>query len=129
MDLVIGISSGVAFLFAYWRSSNAALAQAGFIALIAMLSIYVGAHLVSSDLIRILAETGFALVVAAIALFVRDRWPVLIGALILGHGAYDFLMGHAAGVADWYPLLCVGFDVTVGLGLIYRLSRKATAPD
>lgn len=127
MDLVIGILAGAACLIAFWRSSNEALAQAGFVALVAMLSVYIGAHLVSSDLMRILAETGFATVIAAIALYVRDRSPVWIGALILGHGAYDYSIGHGAGVADWYPLLCAGFDVTVGLGLIYRLSRKATA--
>lgn len=123
MDLGVGIVAGVIFLAAYWRVSREALAQAGFLALLAMLSIYIGAHLVSSDILRIVMESGFALLVMGIALYVRDRWPLIIGFMILGHGAYDFSMGHSSGVAHWYPLLCVGFDVTVGLGLIYKFLK------
>jgi hypothetical protein len=129
MELALGIASGIIFLAAIWRVSREALTQAGFLALLMMLSIYVGAHLVSSDIPRIVIESAFALVGLAIAFYVRDRWPVIIGFLILGHGAYDFTMGHSSGVAHWYPVLCAGFDVTFGAGLIYKFLRAPPISD
>ena len=44
----------------------------------------------------------------------RAEWNRFLATYILVivvHGAYDFLFGHSSGVADWYPPLCVGFDM------------------
>jgi hypothetical protein len=114
----LGAASGAVLLAAYWRRGPKALAEMGYLAFAVMLAIYVGAHLVSSETPRILGETGGALAAMAVAMLVRGRGPAWMGLLILGHGGYDFLLGHSAGVAPWYPPLCVGFDLVVGLGLI-----------
>jgi len=121
-ELLIGAGVGAAFLATVWWLSNEALAQVAFAALVSMLSIYVGAHLVTSGLARVLGEATFFSIVAVLALFLKDRWPTGIGLLTVVHGGYDLLFGHASEVAHWYPGVCVGFDLLVGSALIARFS-------
>lgn len=125
MDFVIGVVSGLACLAVYWRFDRQALAQTGVVLLGIILGIYVGAHLVTSDLPRLLMEAGVATVALVLAMLFQRKWPMGIGLLILAHGGYDLVFGHGSGVADWYPGLCVGFDVVVGIGLSYRLGPGA----
>lgn len=121
MDFALGILSGVIFLATYWRFKTATIAQAGVLVFGIMLGIYVGAHLVTSDLTRVLIEVAAGSVALGLAMLFQRKWPMGIGLLILGHGGYDFFLGHSTGVADWYPGLCVGFDIVVGAALTYRL--------
>lgn len=123
MFFAIGAVIGIIFLVVYWRFKTDTIAQAGVLALGIMLGIYVGANLVTSDLSRVLVETLVGSIALGIAMLFQRKWPMGIGVLILCHGGYDFLLGHSTGVAEWYPPLCVGFDIVVGAGLIYRLSR------
>lgn len=124
MNYIIGAVGGGIFLFAYSRLSRAMLVDAAYTAFAIMVAIYVGAHLVTSDLGRILYEAIGATMVLGVAMFFREKWPLGLGILILGHGAYDFLLGHSSAVADWYPPMCVGFDIVVGLGLIGLILKK-----
>ena len=121
----IGMAIGIIFLIVYRRFGAATLALNGFLALAIMLAIYVGARLVSGTLQDILIETLLASVWLGLGQLAIHKWRPGIGLLILAHGGYDFLFGEASGVADWYPPLCVGFDVVVGIGLFVLLSRKA----
>lgn len=100
------------------------VANQGLIALVAMLSIYVGARLVSGSFEAVLWETALALVAAGATQAIMFRWPPFIGLAILLHGCYDALVGPHTGVADWYPPLCAGFDFVVGAGLLVILIRK-----
>jgi len=98
--------------------------DAAYTAFAIMLAIYVGAHLVGSELDRIVIEAVGATIVLSVAMIFKDKWPIGLGGLIFGHGAYDFFFGHAAGVANWYPAMCVGFDIIVGAGLVWLISRR-----
>ncbi|MEL7486170.1 MAG: hypothetical protein AAGJ87_03015 [Pseudomonadota bacterium] len=119
-----GAAIGMLTLAFFWRAPVGALAENGYVALACMLMIYVGAHLVASDLDRIIFETAFALLVLGGAMVLRSRWPVGVGVLVLGHALYDFVLGHDAGVADWYPPMCVGYDLVVGAGFVFLMSRR-----
>lgn len=99
----------------------------GFVAFAVMLWIYVGARLVSGSMSDIAFEAGFALVAAGLAQLAMAKWPPSIGVAILLHGVYDAFLGPHTGVASWYPPLCAGFDVVVGVGVIALLMRKAQA--
>lgn len=121
MDFAIGAVTGLLFLAIYWRMKPATIAQVSVLTFGIMLGIYVGAHLVTSELPRVLIEIAGGSVALLLAMVFQRKWRMGIGLLILGHGGYDVLMGHSTGVADWYPGLCVGFDVIVGLGLTWRL--------
>ena len=124
MYYLVGAVLGLLCLLPFLKSSQRALAQNGYLALAMMLMIYIGAHLVSSDTQRIIYETVFAVIVLAVATLVRKSWPLGIGIMVLGHGAYDHIFGAQSGVADWYPAMCAGFDVIVGLGLIILIFKQ-----
>lgn len=124
MDYLIGALSGFVFLAIYSRTSKETLADAAYTAFAVMVAIYVGAHLATSDFSRIVYEAAGATLALGLALFLREKWPVGLGPLIFCHGAYDFAFGHAAGVAPWYPPVCVGFDLCVGLGVLVMANRS-----
>ena len=119
----LGQSPGWVFLAVFWRASDSTLITVALAGLATMLGIYIGAHLVSGDLPRIIYEALFFIGIMGIALLFRERWPIGLAMLTLGHAVYDFLFGHASGVASWYPEVCMGYDLIVGSGLIFRLLR------
>ena len=53
-----------------------------------------------------------------------DRWLPAIGIFVFFHGLYDAVFGPHTGVADWYPPLCAGFDLVVGVGLFVLLRKR-----
>lgn len=123
----VGAASGLALLALFSRASAKTLALNGYFALIAMLAVYIGARLVTGSLEAIVAEMVLATVAVIAARLAMDRWLPAIGAAILLHGGYDALVGPSTGVIWWYPPLCAGFDLVVGVGLIALLMRKTTA--
>ncbi|MCB9762056.1 MAG: hypothetical protein H6741_00220 [Alphaproteobacteria bacterium] len=55
------------------------------------------------------------------------RWPRLVGVGWLAHGLWDFLLhpgGHPGYVPDWYPAVCLGFDLAVGVWLVRALGDR-----
>ena len=106
------------------RGSAQTLADTGYLALVAMLSIYIGAELVTGDLASFAIETSVASVVVIATRLAMQRWLPAIGIAIFLHGIYDALLGSYTGVADWYPPLCAGFDMVVGVGLVVFLKLK-----
>ena len=51
-------------------------------------------------------------------------------AALVGHGLYDAVHGRIIanpGVPEWWPMFCLGFDVTAALYLAFLLRRRATA--
>ena len=103
---------------------NRALADGGYIALIAMLAIYLGAELVTGSLTSIITEMAVTSAVIVLARIAMMQWPPAIGVFVFLHGLYDASFGASTGVADWYPPLCAGFDVVVGIGLVAILHRR-----
>jgi len=96
----------------------------GYLALAIMLSIYLGAYLVTGTTQKIIHETILATIALGFATVFRSKWPLGIGIMILAHGAYDHFLGTHSGVADWYPPMCAGFDVIVGLGTIILMLKQ-----
>ena len=127
MAAAIGVATGSVFLLIYSRFAAATLALNAYLVLAIMLAIYLGAHLVTGDLAKVISETVIATVWLGLGQLALLKWKPGIGLLILAHGGYDFLFGAATGVAAWYPPLCVGFDVVVGIGLVVILARKERA--
>ena len=123
----IGAGSGAALLALFARLSAKQLADSGYLALLAMLSIYIGARLVSGGIPEVALETAGASIAIVIARLAMMRWLPAIGIASLLHGTYDALVGPHTGVADWYPPLCAGFDFVVGAGLLVVLTRKLRA--
>jgi len=106
------------------RASAQTLADTGYLALLAMLSIYLGAELVTGDLLSFIIETTVATAVLVATRLAMMRWLPAIGIAIFFHGIYDALFGPSTGVASWYPPLCAGFDMVVGVGLLITLHRR-----
>lgn len=109
------------------RASAKDIADAGFLALAAMLSVYLGARLVTGDIAAILIETAIAMTLTVAARAAMTRWLPSIGIFIVIHGGYDAIFGPHTGVAEWYPPLCAGFDFLVGISLIIILHKKISA--
>jgi len=97
----------------------------GYLALAMMISIYLGAWLVSGDFQKIVFESILATVALGIATVFRVKWPLGVALMVLAHGAYDHFLGAASGVAEWYPPVCAGFDVIVGSGLLFLMLRNS----
>jgi len=66
-----------------------------------------------------------------VAFFGAARMPVFIGIGWLAHTLWDQAL-HPAGapgyVPSWYPPVCLGFDVYVGVALILRFRTRTPAP-
>jgi hypothetical protein len=119
-----GALIGALLLALFSRQSARALAMNGYLALAVMLSIYIGAQLVTGSLADIGLELLFATIMLVAARLVMARWLPGIGAMIVAHGAYDAFLGANTGVAAWYPPMCAGFDLLVGIGMIFILRSK-----
>lgn len=124
LNLFLGGVFGLLCLLPYVKAQVKALALNGYVALAMMLMIYLGAHLVSSDTTRLAYELLLVFLVLGLATWFRSKWPLGIAILILMHGAYDFFLGHDSGVVDWYPPVCSGFDVVVGVGLAALILKR-----
>ena len=120
-SVLVGAALSALIVLTLRAAPRRAVAQTGYLAFVIMLSIYFGAHLVSSADPRIAAEAVFVAAAIAFARIGMKRDPRLIGALTLAHPLYDLLFGPQTGVADWYPGLCLGFDVVLGFGLVWLL--------
>ncbi len=109
------------------RLPAAKLADTGFLGLNVMLAVYIGARLVSGDMGDVLTETAIATVWIVMARLAMLSWLPSAGIAIFFHGMYDAFVGPHTGVADWYPPLCAGFDLLVGIGLTWLLFKKQRA--
>ena len=125
MAFAIGVGIGALMLTLFARLPAKPLADQGFLALVAMVSIYLGAELVTGSLTSILIETAIATVAIIAAKLAMVRWLPAIGIAIVLHGCYDAFVGPHTGVAEWYPPLCAGFDFFVGAALVWLLMRKS----
>ena len=109
-------------LFARLQATK--LVDTGFLGLNVMLAVYIGARLVSGEFADIMIETGIATVWVIVARLAMIRWLPAIGIAIFFHGLYDAFVGPHTGVTSWYPPLCAGFDLLVGVALVCMLMRK-----
>ena len=97
------------------------------IALVIAALIYVGFAAfngASSDWVMI--ELGGVAGYGVIAWLGATRWPPLVGVGWLLHMLWDIVLhpgGHPGFVPSWYPPLCLGFDVLVGVALLIRFRR------
>jgi hypothetical protein len=57
-----------------------------------------------------------------------SRWPVRIGIGWLAHSQGLHPGGSPGYVPVWYPPMCLGFDVYVGIALILRFRSKPRQP-
>ncbi|MGB3471496.1 MAG: hypothetical protein WBA51_11795 [Erythrobacter sp.] len=119
-----GAIFGLAVLLPFRKATEQTLTENGYVSLVSMLMIYLGAHLVNGELSRVTAEVIFSMITVGFAMVCRFKWPVAVGILILLHAFYDFTFGYESGIANWYPPMCVGFDVIVGSGLIVLILQK-----
>lgn len=119
----IGAGTGALVLALFAFAPKALRAPQGVMIFNVMLWIYVGAQLASGTLNEIIAESVLALVAGLAVQGLTLKWPPAVGLAILCHGAYDAVLGPHTGVAEWYPPLCAGFDLVVGIGLTALLLR------
>ncbi|MEP2734739.1 MAG: hypothetical protein ABJP34_00455 [Erythrobacter sp.] len=124
IETLIGAASGVILLAAFSRLSAKSLADYGFLAFAIMVSIYFGARLVTGSMNEIIAEFVAVNIALGLTWFAMQKWLPTIGIVIFLHGTYDAFFGKHTGVAEWYPYLCAGFDLAVGIGLLLILHRK-----
>ena len=125
MYYLFGAVFGLACLLPFLKSSSRTLTMNGYLALAMMISIYLGAWLVTGPFEKLAIETLIGVAALGLATVFRSKWPLGVAIMVLLHGAYDHFLGAPSGVADWYPPVCAGFDVIVGSGLIFLMLRKS----
>ncbi|MEP3051092.1 MAG: hypothetical protein ABJP48_08305 [Erythrobacter sp.] len=124
LEVFAGAASGAILLAVFVRLPAKPLANYGFLVFAIMLSIYLGARLVTGSFGQVVIEFAAVNIALGLAKFAMSKWLPSIGLVILMHGAYDAVFGPHTGIAEWYPPLCAGFDLVVGFGLIFVLMRK-----
>ena len=75
----------------------------------------------------IITEILIASVFSVIALAGALRWPTLLGVGNLLHGVFDYVhlnFINNSGVPEWWPAFCGGFDIVLGLWVIYLVQVK-----
>ncbi|MEO0463706.1 MAG: hypothetical protein AAF127_11285 [Pseudomonadota bacterium] len=107
-----------------WLLAKESIAQAAHFALGMILALYIGARLASDSLTAVLVESGFAAAMLLASLLCLRHWPRGVGILIIGHGIYDQIFAHDAGMPVWYPPFCLGVDVVLGLGIVALVRPK-----
>ena len=123
----IGAGTGALVLALFAFAPKQIRAPQGVMIFNVMLWIYVGAQLATGTLDHIIAEIVFALVAGLAVQALTLKWPPTVGIAIFLHGGYDAILGPNTGVAEWYPPLCAGFDLLVGIGLTAMLVRDQRA--
>ena len=124
MYYLFGAAIGLLCLLPFIKSPTRVLAMNGYVALAMMISVYLGAWLVTGGLEKFALESAIAIGALGLASVLRSKWPLGIGGMVMMHGAYDHFFGAASGVAGWYPPVCAGFDVVVGFGLILLMLKR-----
>jgi len=105
------------------------------LALIALPLVYAAFALIDGDAAKAGLEVavGLPFIVAGGYLFRRESavgLTQIAGAFWLAHGVFDVVRDDWIGndgVPDWYPAVCLGFDLAVGGYLIVRGRRLVTA--
>lgn len=125
-EILIGALFALICLVPARGKSLKGLAHMAYLYFTAMLMIYLGAYLVTGDMQRLGAETLGALIASGLAVYLKRVWPMGMALSVFGHGLYDYFLGHASGVMDWYPGVCAGFDLVAGLGFLFLMMRAKT---
>lgn len=76
---------------------------------------------------EILFEAMVSLAFIALAFLGHKKSLLLVVAGLILHGFYDLLqtqIPYSTQTPDWWPLFCLGFDVTLALGLVTTTSSK-----
>lgn len=74
----------------------------------------------SYDKVEILFEVVMALLFSVVAVWGHRKGLIIVVLGLVLHGIYDLVQGNIAFSTDppkWWPLLCLGFDFSLALGL------------
>jgi len=137
MDLAWVVLGGTAGALSVWLTAKEAVRQrhrfpsyevwAWGSFLMAAALIYVGfAMFNGASMDWMLIELGGLAGYGLVAWIGATRFPPLVGVGWLLHVLWDIALhpgGHPGFVPSWYPPLCLGFDVSVGIALILRFRR------
>jgi len=124
--ITLGVILGLACLIPARGKSLRGLANMAYVYFAAMVFVYFGAYLVTGDLSRLAIEGLGIFIASGFAVYFKSKWPYGMALMVLLHGFYDLFFGHSAGVMDWYPAACAGFDITAGLGFLILMKRAKT---
>jgi len=80
----------------------------------------------ANNLNEILFESGIAFLFTFTAIIGHHRSLKIVGIALILHGIYDLFQGNITLSTDpplWWPLFCLGIDVTLGIWLLWASSN------
>lgn len=126
---IAGVVAGAVSLASTQKLANGSLVReqrAWAIYLVVAALIYIGFSLFGGAEPRwVMIESGGVLLYGGLAVAGALRAPRLIALGWLAHSLWDLVIhpnGHPGFVPSWYPPVCLGFDVVVGVWLLKRFA-------
>jgi len=126
VPVLVGALLGAIGIAVQWAFAPQKFAQAGHFALGMIVALYIGARLASGSLEAVLVESAFAATMLIASLICLRLWPRGVGVLLVGHGVYDQVFAHDAGMPIWYPPFCLGVDIVLGIAIIALAQRQTS---
>ena len=121
VELLIGIVLGVIMVFAAKVTGFEKDRSFYPVVLIVIALYYVLFAFLSYDKVEILFEIAMALLFSALAVWGHHKGLKIVAVGLILHGIYDLSQGNIPFSADppeWWPLFCLGIDVTLGIWLL-----------
>ena len=126
VELIIGILLGI-FIVLFAKKTGFDKDRSFYpLVLIVIAFYYVLFAFQANNLNEILFETGIAFLFTFIAILGHHRSLKIVGIALILHGIYDLFQGNivlSTNPPQWWPLFCLGIDVTLGIWLLWASSK------
>lgn len=125
LELIIGILLGIFIVLLAIKTGFDKDSSFYPVLLIVIAFYYVLFAFQTNNTYEIIFETGIALLFSIIAILGHHKHIKIVGIALILHGIYDLFQGNivfSTNLPQWWPLFCLGVDVTLGIWILWTSS-------
>ena len=126
VELIIGILLGVFIVLLAIKTGFDKDSSSYPVLLIVIAFYYVLFAFQANDTNEIIFEVIIAFLFSVIAIFGHHRNLKIVGIALILHGIYDLFQGdivYSTNPPQWWPMFCLGVDVTIGIWVFWTSSK------
>lgn len=126
VELIIGILLGISIVLIAIKTGFDKDSSFYPVLLIVIAFYYVLFAFQAYNISEMIFETSIALLFSIIAILGHHRNLNIVGIALIIHGIYDLFQGDivfSTNPPQWWPLFCLGVDVTLGIRILWTSSE------
>ncbi|GFD72678.1 hypothetical protein MHM83_04870 [Tenacibaculum sp. Mcav3-52] len=126
IELIIGILLGFFIVLLAMKTGFDKDSSFYPVLLIVIAFYYVLFALQANNTYEIIFETSIAFLFSIIAILGHHKHIKIVGIALILHGIYDLFQGNivfSTNPPQWWPLFCLGVDITLGIWVLWTSSR------